>query len=313
MSKKLSPTAVANARAYLFTNGRLLDQRLYAFHFEGGSKTAVFDALAPYQNDDGGFGQALEPDLRTPDSSAIATSQAFAIFRDVGATAEEPMVQRAIAYLLASFDAEREVWPIAPPTVDNAPRAFWWAAADLAHNFAGFRLNPFATLVGHLHHFAPQVPPDFLARVTAVALERLAEAADELGMYDLFCYMGLATAGNLPAATKATIKTALAAAVPRLVEPDPQQWGNHTLRPLDVVAAPDALLVDVVAETAVQAHLDYLIDTQLADGSWLVPWSWAALDAAAWAQAEQDWKGHIAVQNLRALQAFGRLGATNES
>ena len=53
--------------------------------------------------------------------------------------------------------------------------------------------------------------------------------------------------------------------------------------------------------------VDYLIAQQLADGSWPLAWSWDFVDAGAWAQAEKDWKGHLAVANLRLLGAFNRL------
>ena len=37
-----------------------------------------------FQNDDGGFGRALEPDFRLPASSAIATAVGFQYLREAG-------------------------------------------------------------------------------------------------------------------------------------------------------------------------------------------------------------------------------------
>ena len=68
--KKLSETSFQKARSFIFEHGRILDQRLFEFHFEGRSNEAVLLALKKYQNKDGGFGKALEPDLRSPLSSA---------------------------------------------------------------------------------------------------------------------------------------------------------------------------------------------------------------------------------------------------
>ena len=82
--KTLDRSAWQEAKTYLFGNGRELDQMRFEFHFGPGNPEQVLAALMPYQNADGGFGHGLEPDLRTAASSAIATTQAFDIFRAIG-------------------------------------------------------------------------------------------------------------------------------------------------------------------------------------------------------------------------------------
>ena len=72
--KKLSETTYQKARSFIFEHGRILDQRLFEFHFEGRSNEAVLLALKIYQNEDGGFGKALEPDLRSPLSTVYTLS-----------------------------------------------------------------------------------------------------------------------------------------------------------------------------------------------------------------------------------------------
>jgi hypothetical protein len=49
---------------FILRNARVLDGRRFAFRFDGGDSADVVAALRPYQNADGGFGHALEPDLR---------------------------------------------------------------------------------------------------------------------------------------------------------------------------------------------------------------------------------------------------------
>ena len=62
-----------------------------------------------------------------------------------------------------------------------------------------------------------------------------------------------------------------------------------------------------MGRSAIDAHLDYLLETQLDDGSWPLTWSWDFVDAQAWAQAERDWKGLMIVNQLISLKAYGRL------
>lgn len=65
------------ARAFVLANARLLDRRRYELGLEGGSADGVIAALKAYQNPDGGFGNALEPDMRTSASQPVAVEQAL--------------------------------------------------------------------------------------------------------------------------------------------------------------------------------------------------------------------------------------------
>lgn len=54
--------AFEKARAFVYRNARPLDLARFQYHFEDGSKAAVMRALSYYQNEDGGFGHAVEAD-----------------------------------------------------------------------------------------------------------------------------------------------------------------------------------------------------------------------------------------------------------
>ena len=309
--KRLSQPALQQTRTYLATAGRAVDQARFAFHVDGGSATAVLTALAAYQNGDGGFGHALEPDLRTLASSAVATQQGFNLLREVGATSDEPLVQRAVAYLLATLDKTRLCWEIVPAAVADAPHAPWWEYAKIAESFAGFLANPRAALIGFLWEHQALVPQALLDQLLDAQLTHLAVQPTDAGidMHELPCYVTLATTSQLPAQYRQQITTLLQARVQGKVATDRGAFGGYQLLPLDVAPTPDALLATTVDRSALDAHLDYLLESQLPDGSWPIPWSWDFVDAAAWAQAERDWKGFIAVNRLKMLAAYGRIEA----
>jgi hypothetical protein len=310
--KMISREAFAAARNYIMIRARPLDQARFRYHFEGGDSTAVVQALAAFQNEDGGFGHGLEPDLRTPASSAIATATGLAILREVGPAAAERLVAGAVRYLLDTYDDAGQVWPIVPPAVEDAPHAPWWNYAESASSFDGFRINPRASLLGHLYHFAAGQKPvaGVLASAGPSLLNHVASTPDdELGMHDLLTLTELAEADNVPDAIRRPLIDRLRRVVGQVVETDPARWAEYTLRPLQVAPSPDSLLASAVPRPAVDANLDYAIEGQAADGSWDLPWSWDFVDAAAWAQAERDWKGFHAVNYLRAFAAYGRLAA----
>lgn len=305
--QQCTQAAFQAARAYIFTYGRPVDQHLFAYHFEGGSAQAVLAALAAYQNEDGGFGHGLEPDLRTAASSAIATQEAFNILRAIRADSTEPLVQRAVHYLLNTLDHERLRWPIVPAAVEDAPHATWWSYANSEQTFGGFLANPRAALVGFLHEHQTLVPAELLSRLRTSVIAHLHTLPAALDMGDFFCCLTLATSLNVPDADKAVVVDHLQRAVPLVVATEPAQWGAYQLTPLDIAPAPDALLAAVVDDSSIAANLDWLIGRQQPDGSWPLTWSWEVVDAAAWSQAERDWKGHITVARLKTLQAYGRI------
>lgn len=308
--KTLSEKSFAAARSYIMTYGRPLDQARFAFHFAAGDVAAVISALAAFQNDDGGFGHALEPDLRTPASSTIATSTGLAILREVGAGRAEPLVVAAVGYLLDTFDRHKLVWPIVPPAVEDAPHAPWWTYAESESAFGGFRINPRASLLGHLYHFASgnNAAAGLLASaVPSLMTDVDAIPDDDMGMHDLLSLLELAYADNVPEDVRRQLVEKLRRAAGHAVVTDPARWAEYALQPLQVAPSPDSLLAPVVDRAALDANLDYEIDRQAADGSWPLAWSWDFVDAAAWAQAECDWKGFHGVNQLRTLAAYGRL------
>jgi hypothetical protein len=75
--RKLSSEQFSKARDFLLTKARPLDRAMFRFEFEQGSASDVLKELEIFQNEDGGFGNALEPDFRLPDSSAMASTIAL--------------------------------------------------------------------------------------------------------------------------------------------------------------------------------------------------------------------------------------------
>jgi hypothetical protein len=313
----LTPAAFERARRYVATHARPLDRALFAFYFEDGTQDAVLEALAAFQNHDGGFGRALEPDIRSQASSVIATSTAFGIMRDVGTPAGHPLVLTGLRYLLLRYQVEQGVWPIVSAAIEDAPHAPWWDSSQAEVTFGRFQINPRAAVLGHLYHYLmPHNAQTFgvaaqlaLKEATQKLREHVAQVETTLGKHDLDCLLTLVTAHNVPASVRLALLPRIEQHAAQGVVTDPAEWGNYAMLPLDLVKTPDALLAPVISADALQANLDYVIERQLPDGSWPLSWQWSFVDADAWAQAEKDWKGHLAVQTLQTLRAFGRIEA----
>ena len=116
------------SRRFIFQHGRLLERKLFEYVFEGGSRVACVRALAAYQNDDGGFGNGLEPDLLCPDSSAIGAETAMYVLDILERRCGE-IVDRLAAWVVASQD-EAGTIPHPPRGLFDYPFQPWWRNPD---------------------------------------------------------------------------------------------------------------------------------------------------------------------------------------
>jgi len=305
---QLSQAKFDRARAFLMTNGRLLERALFAHHFESGKVEGVLTALAAYQNEDGGFGNALEPDIRLPASSPLVTTVALQILRDIGATSDTLMVQQAIAYLLNSYNPDGEAWLSVPPEVNDYPHAFWWTWPTIAgrHPELPFYANPHAEIVAHFWHFMDLVPRQLLDELTAVSITYLNQLTDDIDRHSFSCYLYWLKSDNVPEEAKTAVFQKLAQATPHTIATDPEAWLGYDLQPIEVADSPTAPFAAEL-HNSIAANLDHLLSEQGMDGAWSPVWDWSALDADAWELAQQEWQSALTLRALKVLKKNGRL------
>jgi len=310
--KKLSREAFARARRFLMTQSRPLERALFGHRFEGATVEGVLDELARFQNEDGGFGRALEPDLRTPSSSALATGIGLQMLRELECPADHSMVRKAVAYLRTTYDDEVQGWRAVASDTNSFPHAPWWHNEDgsLARLFDEFRIIPRALIVGSLQHFSTLVSPGWLDEVTEETvryIERV-EVLGEGGGSDLQYAISLAEAKNLPQHYAKRLEARIRAAIPSVVVRDSTQWDSYCITPLRIVSSPQSLGADLLHDE-LQRHLDFQITRQTPEGAWDPVWSWEGTYPEVWANAELEWRGYLTLEAVTQLNAFGRIEA----
>jgi hypothetical protein len=289
--------AFAAGDRFLLNQARLLERRLFATCFLGQPAAGVVDALRGYQNDDGGFGHALEPDKRCPASLPIDVETAFQALATAGAV-DHDMVIRACDFLARAAekaDAGGAV-PLAFPVIESFPRAAHWTAWTYEPG-----LNPTAGLVGLLYQLGVDHP------------WRSAGAA--------YCWQQLES-GGLPGDAHAIAATlnflehvpdrhradqhaaALASSLADIplfrLDPDAPGYG---LSPLNVAPQATSRWRALFTGTQIGAHLDRLQEDQQADGGWLITWEPPSQ------AARSEWRGIVTLGALRTLTSYGRLTA----
>lgn len=299
-----TPAAFSHAQKFLLKHARPLERARYRFHFENAPAAEVRNALAVFQNADGGFGRALEPDFRLPASSAIATAVGFQYLREAGVSARDPMVRAAVRWTQAAFDRALDRWPAVPPPVNDWPHAPWWSWSEPGK--PGFTANPGVEFAAHLWRYREVTEAGFLSELTARVDELVAALPAYPEMHDLLCVIRLAETPAVPATLRNRAAGRARRAGPAIVARDPQAWAQYGVKPLLLAPRADSLLTSCLEE-AVEANLDYEIGRQGADGAWAPNWNWGGLFPEAWPQAELEWKGVLTLQTLLTLRSFGRL------
>lgn len=307
---KLTADAFDRACAFIGTRARPLERTLLDYRFHDGAIERVIEELAAYQNLDGGFGYALEPDVRTPDSSALATAIGLGVLRELACPADHPMVEDAISYLLRSHDLTSHVWRAVPENANEFPHAPWWhdEAGSLEELFDGFRVIPRISILASLYHYREIVPDEWLDDLGERTIEDI-EALPVLGTgggSDLEYAVDWAGVIGLSDALRDRVTARILRDFRDVVVTDETRWAEYCLTPLRAVAAPDALGADLIQD-ALDAHLDYTIETQAEDGSWMPTWSWGDVYPESWEDARREWQGILTLQNLTSLRAFKRL------
>lgn len=295
--KHLTDDARAAAARFVDASARLLDRRRFAYLFGDGDAAAVHTALTPYANPDGGFGTALEPDLRGAGSQPQPVEFAFHILDEIGRF-DSPLVAAACDYL-ASIDTGEGGVPFVLPDAADTVCAWWWrmAAESAGANRAG--LNPTAPIAGMLA--AHGVDHPWAARAVRFCWERLDAAADagtDLAPYD--ARAALAFLDGVPdrdraAKTVTRLRGALLSGVTLELEAE-----GHVHYPLDFAPRPGTLAAGLFDAATLDAHLDHLLTTQAEDGGWTVNFE-------AWSPASgPEWRAIVTIQRLATLTAWGR-------
>lgn len=283
--------SLSRARDFLDRNGRLLERRLFGFHFDRVEVVEVVSALAAYQNADGGFGWGLEPDKRTPASQPVDMQIALETLAEIGALGG-PMAVRACDWLETVTMEEGGV-PFSLESANGWPHMPWWTVetpqpADI---------NPTAAILGCLLQAGVSHP--WMARATAFCWREV-ETSQTTKFHDLMPMIAfLEAVRDRPRAERALERLGARIVGQGLVEMDPNA-GGYVKKPLDWAPRPDSFCRRLFDDAAIEAHLAALAGRQQDDGGW--PINWDALSPGV----ELEWRGWMTVRALLTLKAYGK-------
>ncbi|WP_432136261.1 MULTISPECIES: hypothetical protein [unclassified Streptomyces] len=304
----LPPTPPAHsplfrAEHFVWLTARVLEQRLFAHLFLNGGADPVDTALDAYRNEDGGYGHALEPDLRGPVSQPLHTAHALQVLDSIGRCGGQ-RVERVCRYLtsvstpegaLPAIHPGQRGYPAAPflPIVDDPP-------GDLLAT---------GPVVGTLHR--NEVWHAWLFRATEFCW-RAVEALEKSHPYEVEA--AVAFLDSVPDRARAEVaadRLGRLVREQRLAVLDPDRLADHPVAPgyapeehhfpHDFARSPRSLARAWFTDDEMARSLDFLAAEQQEDGGWPVRWRrWApgtVLEA----------RPIVTIRALRTLRAHGRV------
>jgi hypothetical protein len=296
---------LSQAADFIWRTARLLDRHRFAFLFLDGPPDVVVEALRPYHNADGGFGHALEPDIRGPVSQPLAVATALTIL-DENSAFEDPMLRQACHYLMTITTAEGGV-PFALPSLRPYPHVPWLQPEDQPPA----SINPTAWLAGLLHKHRVHHP--WLDRATAYCWQDIESAKTWAKPHELSDFERASAGYDLRAvvsfldfvpdrkrAEKALEVISQSLFEQKIVALDPAASGD-VHRPLNFAPRPESLARQLFSGETIDAHLEALVAAQQEDGGWPIGWLvWTPI-------TELEWRSSATIEALKTLQAYGRL------
>jgi len=289
--------AFAAGDRFLLNEARLLERRLFATCFLGQPAAGVVNALRGYQNQDGGFGQALEPDTRCPASLPVYVETAFQALAAAG-TVDDDMVIRACEFLAGAAEQAGGggAVPLAFPVIESFPRAAHWTEWTYVPG-----LNPTAGLVGLLYQLGVDHP--WRSAGAAYCWEQLESdglPGDAHAVKEVLVFLEHVPERGRADEHAAALASDLAGIPLFHLDPDAPGYG---LSPLSIAPQASSRWRGLFTDAQIGAHLDRLERDQQADGGWPIAWEPPSQSAVS------EWRGVVTLDALRTLTSYGRLTA----
>ena len=267
------------ARDYVYQNGVLWERDLFAYLFQDGDLRRLHNSLRCYRNDDGGYGHAMEHDIRCPDSHPLALEFLLSVLAQNDLPAGD-LLDGASAWVEQNQNADGSLRN--PPAVLDYPHAPWW-------NEGGQTMPD--SIVGNLIKY--DRASDAVKRSTAAWISQHvtldAIRANEWLFMAYHAYDYFMNVDDFP-----EIEAYRAATIENIVEcaqkaPERQYYTLFRFAP-----TPDSPVARAVPRDLLNRFLDYLAETQKPDGGWTDEHSLP------------QWMPYTTITNLLALRRFER-------
>ncbi|MFY0607101.1 MAG: hypothetical protein JXR10_10315 [Cyclobacteriaceae bacterium] len=295
---KLSKNNYSKAKDFILTNARMIERRLFQFHFENDKAEGVFHAVYAYRNLDGGFGHGMEPDTASPESQPLFSIMALETLDEVGYLNAELILKDFMPYFESITTEKGGIpWMLRPtsdyPCEDHFKTVKEWAA-----------LSTTAPLLGILEKYKIDIP--WMQK----AEEFVWNEFDRIKDKHAFCYLcvprWLTFLKNTRSREKAEehlkkLKDWIQIEGVICEDKTDAGWGLYG-KPHSLNYAPttESILYPLFDEKTINSDLDELIKRQKEDGRWD---TWYGISEGT----KLEWAGIQTLWTLKTLKHHKRI------
>jgi len=283
-----------------------LERAIYNIRFHNEALESLLKPLSHYQNEDGGFGNGIEPDFWMKESSPMATSIGLKYLKLVEKTHEgQQMIQKAIAYLETVYSEKRKGWFCVDKRVNDYPHAPWWTyniekEMTVIDESWG---NPTSELIGYLIRYKDYVKQLNVEELVEYAIYHYLHESELESEHEVYCYIRLYN--NLNEEKQKELVYRIEHAVEKLIAPELNAWTTYVAMPLNFIEV-DSECFFGIKVSDINRNLDYFVERLNETGSIDPVWSWDDYKEQ-WIDAKRQWKGIILLETVTKLERFQRI------
>ena len=311
--KKLTKKSFDSVRSWIYRNARQIELSIWQYEFENGKKEEILSALSLFQNSDGGFGNALEPDSWNPNSSPYTTLWAIDILKNIDfSDINHQIMQGIFMFLESGVHSNENGWFFNIPSNDNYPHAPWWKYNPEENEYEHIGVS--AGIICFLLKYANK-ETKLYERAISIAntlICKLKEASNygDMGVDGYYTLLG--TINKLGLTEKFDINFLTERTkelVYNAIERDVSKWAYYGNRPSSFITSTNSLFYEDNKDI-LELELDYIIETKPENGVWGITWSWFDNNEKypkEFAISENWWKADCAISKLKLLRNFNRI------
>jgi len=310
--KKMILETYMDIDKWIMQNARQLEISLWKYFFKDGSQSEVLSVLALYQNEDGGFGQALEPDNWNPHSTPSTTLFALNILKSIGYfDMSHKIYQGIIKYLSSGNDLNEYGWMFSSPSNDDFPHAPWWGHNEEANKIESVgvtaELSAFILRYVESQSNIYQMAMNFGRKLIDRMMNE--DSHGDMGISGYIALVDTITELKLKDFNYDGMAKRIRVLVTKGIEHDVSKWKYYGYRPSNYIESPESIYYSTNKDI-VNVELEYLIETKPEKDVWPITWTWFDNNekySKEFAVSEVWWKSIKAIEKMRFIKEFGRL------
>jgi len=294
----LSKKNYLKARDFILTNARMIERRLFEFHFENGTTEGVYHAVYAYRNSDGGFGYGMEPDTASPESQPLFSIMALETLDEVGYLTKEIILEDFMPYFENITTEKGGIpWMFRPksdyPCSGHFKTVKEWAA-----------LSTTAPLLGILEKYKIEIP--WMKKAEQFVWQEIERIKEK----HVFCHLCVPRRLQFLQYTKSSdkaekalndLKNWILADGVLCKDKSHEGWGLYGKpHSLYYAPSPESILYPIFSKDMINSDINELTKRQKKDGRWD---TWYGLSEGM----KLEWAGIQTLWTLKTLKNYDRI------